>query len=265
MEIKMNTYLRLKAHLEKHMYKRGANKGHAPAIASSRWKTQLRVEHLKDEDCMAIKLWRTYIVKAYPDGRMVIDTDGWFNVQPTKHNLSIMLRTFCGWGWGDVPRNMSKFGHKQPTVRVNGVTMRYYDGMEFMETSSYVWELISRRIPFDAKRINKSMTAEFNKAITDSGFKAMFKVIHGACPMEKGPYVTTHPTHLERLVTNPDRAGEWMELIQYLSVEQGWFRGDDGKYTSGTRKKDAKTVWAHITRRVKADMYDVAPTNVYEF
>jgi hypothetical protein len=259
----MNTYRKLEGHLEKYVYKRGQFKGDAPALRSSRGMTSFRVQKL--EDCMAVKLWNTHIIKAYPDGRMVLNTEGWFDRQTTKDKLSRALALFCNWGWGDTPRNISKFGHRQSTMRLNGKTIRYYDGIELMETVEGVWKVTSPPIPFSTRCINKKQSKEFAKAVTDSGFRSMFKVLHGSCPLERGRYVNTTATNLEKLITDANYANSWMELIQYLSIQNGWFRDSSGGiYKQGNRKKDAKSVWGYITRTVKSDMYDVLPTDIYE-
>jgi hypothetical protein len=253
-----NTYQRLEAHLEKHEYKKGANKGDAPAMFERRRKTWFLVQKLND--CIGILFHRTHIVKVYPDGRLIIDTDGYFNSQTTKHYLAIALHRFAtNWTWDQTPRNLSVLGYRQGVVR--GV--RFYDGIQFMETPSG-WDLMSELKPFSAKRVNKKEVEEFNKGIKESGFKDMFKVLHGTCPNERGEYINTSPYYLQEILTDPEKADSWIKLIQYVGIESGHFRNDTtGSWEFQKRKVEARKLWTRIMRRAKSDMFEVVSTTKY--
>ncbi len=63
-------------HLSRHMYKRGKNKGDAPANHHQRSMCHFRVIKGND-DTMRVRMWSTDILTAYPNGDVKIDTSGY--------------------------------------------------------------------------------------------------------------------------------------------------------------------------------------------
>ena len=87
-------YERLQAHLTKHAYKRGANKGDAPLDSSRRGRSHERVSTRRDH--MAVRFWNTDVIRAYPDGRIVLNCGGWYMSPTTKTCVNDALRWFGG-------------------------------------------------------------------------------------------------------------------------------------------------------------------------
>ena len=82
-------YGTLKLHLERHIYKRGKHKGDAPMEARQRNKNHYRV--IDRGTHMAVRFHNTDIIKAYPDGRITIDCEGWADRITTKTHLNMSL------------------------------------------------------------------------------------------------------------------------------------------------------------------------------
>ena len=80
----MSMYTTLMMHLQRHMYKRGRNKGDAPANKHRRAMDHFRVVKGND-DTMRVRMWSTDILTAYPNGDVKIDTRGYYT-----HNTTII-------------------------------------------------------------------------------------------------------------------------------------------------------------------------------
>ena len=70
----MDMYKFLKQHHADHIYKRGAYKGDAPM--SQRYKSNFRV--IEGAGCMIVRLYRTNIITALPNGNITINTDNYY-------------------------------------------------------------------------------------------------------------------------------------------------------------------------------------------
>ena len=168
----MNTFTKLKLHLERHMYKRGRNKGEAPADSSRRRKSAFRV--LAQGNTMVVRMYGTDIITAYEDGTFVLNTGGWWT-NTTRANLNDALNWF-------VPRTSIRvsgrlvFGMRQPTVTPNQKTMYFYDGITFDAEGA----LMSAPLCFERKRVDKAETAKFRGDIAKSNFKDTFPILYQA-------------------------------------------------------------------------------------
>lgn len=79
---KPTLYTTLSLHHSRYEYKRGYYLGDAPAIADKRWKSHFRVQKLRD--CMAVMFHNTRIIRAYPDGTVMLDSAGWSDSPTTR-------------------------------------------------------------------------------------------------------------------------------------------------------------------------------------
>ncbi len=238
----MNTYTKLQMHLERHMYKRGRYKGDAPADRYKRGKSFFRV--VKHHDRMVVRMHSTDFLTAYPDGRVVIDTNTWYNSNTTRLRLNEALGST---GFGRI--YMQKvMGLSQPVFRVGNNSYLYYDGMEFSEDG----KLLSAPKPFEMRRIDKAESNEFMAEVKASGFKDMFPLLYAtATSPEERTYVNAG--RLREKLTDADRAVDWPDIISAYKYNYVY------NYKAGRRehieKGTDKTCWSEIMKDIKKEMY----------
>lgn len=252
-------YTKLKFHLERHIYKRGKNKGDAPM--GPRSKTHYLCIDRKDH--MAVRFHNTDIIKAYPDGRITIDCNGWAGSITTKTHLNDALP---GNMWMGSMRVMSE---SQLTIRTPAGRYRYYDGITFDAEGKPLTEIK----PFLARRIDKDEVAELNRALDEYGFKDAFKVLWGACTPEDSQSTIGNNGHDWRWVKTkldlfdmPDvHADKWRTMVAYFAFDEKWTRDPaTGNHKKVFIKLTPSQAWANIMRWVKRDMYRSIETEVYE-
>lgn len=237
----MNMYQHLQQHLERHAYKRGANKGSAPANKGQRWRNSFLV--VKHADYMSIRLWRTDIIKAYPDGTFIIDTDGYYSHITTVIRMNEALRYFaCSMWMGSI----NKFSLFQKIMCVNGTRYRFYDGMKFDADC----KLLSEKKCFERRFLDKAQTKELLDEIKESGFREVFNVLWSQVNRDDRFGASTY--RLNETITNPDKSDEWMSIIAQAAFS-GW--GD---------KACPQVAWSRIMQAAKKDMYVVVPTDIYQ-
>ena len=240
----MNMYQHLKQHLERYVYKRGANKGDAPANRYQRWRTTFRV--VEHTDYMSVRLWRTDIIKAYPDGTFVIDTDGYYSHSTTIIRMNDALGYFLPYSiWMG---SMKKFSMPQKMMAVKDKRYRFYDGMKFDADCN----LISEKKCFESRRIDKAQTKEFLNGLKESGFREVFNILWSQATLDDRFGSGMH--RLDETITNPDESDKWMSIIAQAAFGSGW--RDD--------KASPQVAWSRIMQAAKRDMYVVLPTDIYE-
>ena len=259
----MNTYQRMKNHLTIHMYKRGMYKGDAPADGSRRAKRHFRI--IDRGNHMAVRMYNTDILQAYPDGRLVLDTSGYIAHSTTKANLNEALYRFARITYsGSItpPHTRSVFSYSQMVMGVGGKLIRYYDGITLHEAEGK-FTITSELRAFQATRINKEESKELHDGLKTSGFKGMFKILHAASPKPEGSYVGFHSRKMKEIICDADHADRWAEVISSYSWYSRYALGPNGLAPKWF-KKDAKDVWADIMKRCKESMYETVTTEVYE-
>lgn len=243
----MNAYTKLLMHLERHVYKRGKNKGEAPLDSRRRSRDHVRVA--KRGDYMVVRMHYTDIIRAYQDGRIMIDTNTWYTYSTTRINLNYALYKFAGFGNLCMQNVM---GRSQPVFTVGDVMYRFYDGMEFDAEG----KLLTEPKPFEMRRIDKKESAEFAAEIKASGFKDMFALLYAtAVPPEGGTAYggsTTHRRMRER-ITDADYAAYWPDIISAYKYHQVFnYKAVQREYLE---KGTAKSCWAEIMKDIKKEMY----------
>lgn len=242
----MNAYTKLLMHLERHMYKRGQYKGDAPADRYKRGKSFFRV--VKHHDRMVVRMHSTNLLTAYPDGRVVINTNDYWTSSTTKLRLNEALG-FTGFGRIYMQKVM---GLSQPVFRVGNNSYLYYDGMEFDDSA----RLLSAPKPFEMRRIDKAESNEFMAEVKASGFKDMFALLYAtAVPPEGGTAYggsTTHRRMRER-ITDADYAAYWPDIISAYKYDYVYNYKLAGR--EYLEKGTAKTCWAEIMKDIKKEMY----------
>lgn len=197
----MTAHTNLKLHLERHMYKRGRNKGDAPADASRRGKTHFRVIQGNGGQ-MIVRFHNADLLSAYEDGRIVLNTNGWHTSPTTR---SAMNDALCFFGMGGV-RSVRYGGYSQTAIHMNNKTYRYYDRMEFAADGT----LLSKPISFTAKRVDREQTAEFRKDMKDCGFVDVFPILYASATVPERQWLST-PT--EKIMTRDHHANQWPDLV----------------------------------------------------
>ena len=233
----MNAHTKLQLHLSRHMYKRGRFTGDAPANSAKRSKTHFRVVKGNGGQ-MHVRMHNTDLITAYEDGRIVINTNGWYTSPTTRDCLSEALG-FVGWGYIRIG-SMRKWGQSHTVVYAAGKTYRYYDGMEFDASLN----LLSEPREFMAKRLDKDETAEFRREIKESGFAGAFAVLYmAATPGDGSGWVRS----IKEAMTCEHLAHQWPMIIANHKFQT--YRERDTHTPHYDSPKDAlRALIASITR-----------------
>ena len=247
----MNTFTKLKLHLERHMYKRGAHKGEAPADQHRRGKTHLRViarPGTEATNAMVVRMYNTDILTAYEDGSIMISTGGWWT-STTRKNLNDVLATFVGRRMYVSGRRV--FGMSQATVtRAGGPTLAFYDGIRFDADC----KLRSVPMPFERKQADKEERAEFRKDIAESGFKDAFPILYQAVQVPVQGWLS-RPMH--KLVRDDTYVNDWPQLVSLVKYPR--FRH---QLYNRPAYDDWREAWNAMMANCTKDMTEVVRTDV---
>ena len=250
----MSMYTKLSMHLSRHMYKRGRNKGDAPANASRRAMDHYRV--VKGNDgTYRIRMHGTDILTAHPDGSVLIDTKGWHTHNTTIIRLNEAFGFFEGVSIGMGKRSI--YSYSQPVLRVNGKLYSYHDGMILSEQG----EVLTPLQAFEQKRVDKAATKELANDLQESGFTDAFKLLYAvATPddMEKDNY-GMFGVRLPDALTNNARADQWKMIIARSKFERQ-YAYPQYEYVE---KSNAKACWASIMSACKKNMYIVSHSETF--
>lgn len=249
-------HARLKAHLAEYMYKRGANKGAAPADQYRRSYDKHRV-YAHNDGTMRVRFWYTDLITAYPDGRIVICTAGYEKSPATGAAMRQSLSRFSTFSC--VFQTVHKFSVTQAVVKTtaNPEGFVFYEGMEFDAQGN----LLTPVKPYRAKRINREETKELRDELAASGFKTVFKLLHAAAKEEdRRPTqsLNTHalPTRTMRdVLINPEEADLWPEIVARYAFVTG-FSIQSGVNVKTTSKIDASQTWRDLMKALTAGMYE---------
>ena len=253
----MNMYTKLSMHLARHMYKRGKNKGDAPANKHRRGMSHFRVVRGNDNN-MRIRMWSTDIITAYPNGDVKIDTNGYHTHNTTIIRLNEAFSFMPDLMYVNLHKQ-SIFSYSQPVLRVNGKKYSYYDGITLNEQG----EIITPLQAFEQKRTDRAETKEFADDLKESGFKDAFPLL----------YATTTPEALEdsynlfgvdvaRVITSNDHAHHWNLVIAKFKYERNYWRRSHNE-SQWTEKSNAKACWSTITQHCKKSMYVVSRSETF--
>jgi hypothetical protein len=236
------------------MYKRGKNKGDAPANAHRRAMDHYRVVKGND-DTYRIRMFATDIITAYPNGDVKIDTNGYYT-----HNTTI-IRLNEAFGFFEGVRvhvqKQSILSYSQPVIVVGGKRFYYYDGI----TLDAQGEIITPLQAFEQKRVDKAATKELANDLQESGFADAFKLLYAvATPddMEKDNY-GMFGVRLPDALSDNNRADTWKMIIA-RSKFQRQYAYPQYEYVE---KSNAKACWATIMAACKKNMYIVSRSETF--
>lgn len=243
----MNTYTKLKLHHERHAYKRGQYKGDAPA--GKRWRNWVRVIKGNGGQ-MHVRMYGTDLLTAYADGRIEINTGGWYDRPTTKLRLNE--------AFSFLPCNVSlysrkTFGMSQPILSVNGKRVLYYDGIVVNDAG----EILTPLRHFERRRVDRNETKQIRDDMAECGFKDVFNVLWATCKPEDGGYV---PSLLRSVVTNEYHSNQWLTLVAWYTWDSRW------DFQQGARrihfKREPNEAWASLMNTLRKDCYEVVSTDV---
>ena len=247
-------YTTLMMHLQRHMYKRGRNKGDAPANKHRRSMDHFRVVKGND-DTYRIRMWSTDILTAYPNGDVKIDTNGYHTHNTTIIRLNEAFGFFDGVSIGMGKRSI--LSYSQPVLRVNGKLYSYYDGMTLNEQG----EIITPLQAFEQKRVDRAETKAFAEDIKESGFADAFKLLYAVATaedMEKDNY-GMFGVKLPDALTDNSRADTWKMVIARSKFQREYAYP---QYTY-VEKSNANACWATIMAACKKNMYIVSRSETF--
>lgn len=235
----MTPYLKLKRHLDEHVYKRGAFTGAAPADPSRRSRNHVRVIQAKD-GTMIVRMFSTDILRVTEDNTIRISTGGWFT-NTTKQNLNDALARFVGWGRVGTQRI---FGYNHDVIRVIGKTYRFYDGMEFNMDG----DLLSPATTFSRKQVDRAETKEFRDEVEASGFKAVWPILfaNAEASFKIGVGFVYTDKAIRSLISDPDRADQWPTIAALYK----------------SNHDDHKSAYQALMRDCTKDMTEIVDTGV---
>lgn len=247
----MNMYSKLSMHLYRYMYKRGANKGDAPANAHQRGMNHYRVVKGND-DTYRIRMHSTDIITAYPNGDVKIDTNGYH-----RHNTTIIRLNEAFGFFEGVSISMGKqsvLSYSQPVLRVNQKRYYFYDGI----TLNAQGEIITPLQAFEQKRVDKTATKELADDLQESGFADAFKLLYAvstAEDIERDNY-GMFGFNLPDVLTNNARADTWKMIIARSKFQEY----PQYQYVE---KSNANACWATIMAACKKNMYIVSRSETF--
>lgn len=250
----MNMYTKLSMHLSRHMYKRGKNKGDAPANKHRRAMDHFRVVKGND-DTLRIRMHSTDIITAYPNGDVKIDTRGYHTHNTTIIRLNEAFDFFDGSSVGIGKRSV--FSYSQPVLRVNGKLYYFYDGI----TLNAQGEVITPLQAFEQKRVDKAATKELANDLQESGFTDAFKLLYAVAThedMEKDNY-GMFGVRLPDALSDNNRADTWKMVIA-RSKFQREYAYPQYQYVE---KSNAKACWATIMAQCKKNMFIVSRSETF--
>ena len=164
----LTPFARLKLHIERHKYTKGAFKGEAPADTSRRAKSHFRVVQ-RHATRIDIVFHSTSILRTSADSpNIVLDSGGWHASPTTREAMRDAV-------WLALRKNVyfhtdTRNGYSQTTV----AGYAFYDGMEFDAQMN----LVSAPQPVKAYRADREANKEFLDRAKD--FRAMLPVLHTA-------------------------------------------------------------------------------------
>jgi hypothetical protein len=250
----MSMYTTLMMHLQRHMYKRGKNKGDAPANKHQRGMNHFRVIKGND-DTYRIRMWSTDILTAYPNGDVKVDTRGYHTHNTTIIRLNEAFGFFDGVSIGMGKRSI--LSYSQPVLRVNGKLYSYYDGI----TLNAQGEIITPLQAFEQKRTDRVATKALAVDLAESGFTDAFKLLYAVATvddMEPDNY-GMFGVRLPDALSDNARADTWKMVIARNKFQRE-YAYPQYKYVE---KSNAKACWATIMAACKKNMYIVSRSETF--
>ena len=239
------THGNLVLHLERHKYTKGQYKNAAPLCGYKRQRTHVRVLR-RNDNAMVVRMYSTDILTAYEDGRIVIDTRGWYDRPTTKARLNE--------AFGFVPFHIgigswSVKSLSQTTLRVNRTLYKYFDEIELDGEGNILSDLHA----FDARHIDKEDIANFREDIKESGFKAVFPVL-AVTVSDDQPRRSWDTQSVIRHITQECHANDWPEIVARYAFIREWNREPE--------RLTVKQTWARLMSAIRKEFMATSITDI---
>lgn len=246
-----NAYGNLSLHLSRYEYKRGDRKGDAPADYTRRAKNHFRViapDAAYPNGPYQVRFWSTNIMLAYPDGRVVFNTNG-FHDRPTTREAVMITLGLAGFRGFMSSKRVGTLS--QTALHLNGKTYAYYDGMEFDANGT----LLTRHEPFKRERVDRARTKEF---------QALAKPFRDTLPLLWAAH-TPRPSH-----ASTDAEAEILQRLN-MTITASW-HSPQNAFESAVQEtglwpylvwvfhdETPQKTWANIYKRATAHMTETVP------
>lgn len=204
-QLKPTLHTTLSLHHSRYEYKRGQYQGDAPADASRRWKSHFRVQKLTDGS-YAVLFHNTRIIRAYPDGTVMLDSAGW-DGSPTTRDA------FGYYGYWLRSHRVGSYAQTVlcPSRRYLGPRVRFYDGM----TLGPDWRLTSPSRPLMRRVADRATRKEWREDADVMAFRAALPVLHAAVGAME-PRATAqlrYSLDFRRISSACDRHENWPAIV----------------------------------------------------
>lgn len=255
----MNTvspYERMLRHINEHKYRRGAHAGDAPLDPKRRRRDWERV--VQHPDKITIHRYCTDIITVYPDGRIVLDFDGWESSPTTRVCATVALYLM---GIQASVGSTRYRGLSQPCINLPSGTYKYYPGITLVQKDKQ-W-VPEDTVPFPAIIADKEERKAFDEALKASGFKDLFPLLYVNSESGDAAYISI-PTHLQEILTDPKYAEFWPSIVTAVK----WIRLHHYDHTTHCIKYTytARTVrgtWTALINPIKKDMTKTITTDAH--
>lgn len=252
----MNPYELLKAHVAKHRYTRGKNKGSAPLDHKRRRRDWDLV--IDRGDRMVVRRYSTVVLAAYPDGRVMVNCGGWASSTTTRiavtHGLYLMgIRASMG---SVRYRNLS-----QQVINLHNGSFRYYDGMMLAQDAAGKWVVMEPK-PFRAKVRNMERVGNWDEAVKASGFKNLFPILHMNAEQEHMPTSYWDEQRMTDILSSADQSEHWLAVVakfkwEYKYVTSG---SHNYNYTKEWFPRTRQATWTHLRSTLTKGMDKIIET-----
>lgn len=241
-------YTRLCEHHAKHVYKRGQNKGDAPLEDRRKTARLVRITPAHAD----VILYRTTVLRAYPDGSVAITTGG-YNTNSPREVLNQALRFLTPYGG---VYSTKRFGVSQMHYVTPFHVYAFYDGMILQpDGTPYAPR------PFKRRLIDPTKSKPFAAAVRE--FRQTFPILHAALPNTANAQqiqdaardlnlYDTRNLH-EALTSRPDTWPAIVALNAYQTVWVGGWR---------EVKQPPSSTLSKILSHVKQTMYMIVDADV---
>lgn len=239
------THTNLALHLERHKYKRGQYKNSAPLCGYKRQRSHVRVLR-RNDNAMVVRMYSTDILTAYEDGRIVIDTRGWYDRRTTTARLNEAFR-FVPFHIGIGSWRVKSLN--QTALRVNRTLYKYFDEIELDGEGNILSDLHA----FDARHMDKHEIEGFREDIKESGFKAVFPVL-AANVTDDQPRRHWSANLVIRYITQECHANDWPEIVARYAFRREWNRESE--------RLTVKQTWARLMSDLRKEFMATSITDI---
>lgn len=225
-------FMRLQDHIKHHQYKKGAYQGAAPADTSRRSKSHFRVE--SHGYWIDVIFHHTAILRAFDDGRVVLNTDGYETAPTTRAAMqdALFLAGYRGWLQSDTRNGYrNTVLNLAPAKGAAWIKVGWSDVITISATGE-----VTGYAPIKTYRADKEARKAWRAHPDVQEFKAVLPILLAGLESQGRVYPPYGLRGLSDAVTNRE---QWPAAARYLA------------YTSGF---DPDAAWAYLDRAATEDM-----------